>query len=258
MMSVLSYLQNRASGAVLSNTENNSISTSINTLRNRINSYFTSVSEHFQFGSSTRGTILPRIMDSRSDIDYMVVFNDPGYKPQAYLDRLKKFAEYYYSSSEIRQSSPTIILELNHIKFELVPALRVAWSSNYQIPNGTENWQFTNPNDFNSTLTAKNNNEKYLIKPTIRLVKYWNSQNGYVYSSFLFEKWIVDQSYFYCSNQRDYLFSVFDKLIISYDESQWRRDKVQRAKDIIAKVREYEKDNMPFSAESEVKKLIPE
>lgn len=256
-MSVLSYLQGRASGAVLSATENSSIATSISTLQTRLNSHFgTAVSSHFRFGSSTRGTILPRKMDSRSDIDYMVVFAEAGYTPQTYLDRLKTFVNRYYSSSEIYQSSPTIVLELNHIRFELVPALTY-WLGGYNIADGAGGWMQTDPNDFNAKLTAKNQAELSLIKPTIRIAKFWNAENGYVFDSYLFEKWIVDRSYYSCVNQTQYLFKIFDHLTAN-EAAQWRNDKIRRAKDIVAKVRQYETDSMPFSAEGEVKKLIPE
>lgn len=257
-MSVLSYLEKRASEAVLSSDENSSISTSIATLQSRLNTHFgTDVSEHFKFGSQPRGTILPRAMDEHSDVDYMIVFKDGGYTPQTYLDRLKRFVEKYYSTSSIKQTSPTITLELNHIKFDLVPALKGYWTGSYQIPNGTSAWRDTNPNDFNATLAAKNNAELYKIKPTIRLAKLWNAKNQYVFESFGFEKWIVDQSYYLISNQRDYLFRVFEAMAVPTD-TQWRKDRVQRAKDIVAKVRQYEKDEMPYTAEGEVKKLIPE
>lgn len=256
-MSVLTYLQNRASAAVLSPSEESSINTSITTLKTRLNSYFGSgLAEHFRFGSSTRGTILPRSMDAQSDIDYMIVFSEGGYLPQTYLDRLRRFVEYYYSTSEIKQSSPTIVLQLNHIRFDLVPALK-PWYGGYQIPNGTGGWQDTNPNDFNKTLTDKNTAELYLIKPTIRLAKFWNATAGYVFDSFSFEKWIVAQSYWGIGNQKEYLFRVFDNLS-EYEATQWRSDRIKRAKQIVAKVREYERDDMPYSAESEVKKLIPD
>lgn len=182
-MSVLSYLEKRASEAVLSDAEKRSINTSITTLCARLISYFgKNVAEQFQFGSSTRGTILPRKMDEGSDIDYMIVFSESGYTPQTYLDRVRRFAETYYSRSEIKQSSPTIILELNHIKFDLVPALKSYYA--YKIVGSSGEWLDTNPNDFNETLTAKNNQELSKIKPTIRLVKYWNAKNGYVFDSY--------------------------------------------------------------------------
>ncbi|UTP38175.1 hypothetical protein M9M90_13205 [Phenylobacterium sp. LH3H17] len=256
-MSVLSYLEKRASEAVLSSTENSSISTSISTLKSRLNAHFGSgLSDHFQFGSSTRGTILPRKMDANSDIDYMVVFSESGYQPQTYLDRLKTFVNKYYASSEIYQSSPTIVLELNHIRFELVPALK-HWLSGYQIPDGSGGWMQSDPNDFNNTLTEKNKTELYKIKPTIRLVKFWNANAGVVYNSYLLEKWIVGLYYAADTNQTQYLFRVFDNMVANM-AAQWRNDKIKRAKEIVANVRQFEKDAMPYSAESEVKKLILE
>ena len=119
-MSVNSYLENLGSSLILSDSEKESISKSINYLERNLKEYFGSaVLEHFQFGSSTRGTILPRKYDNESDIDYMIVFdNANNYSPQTFLTRLKNFAEAYYSRSEIYQDSPTIVLELNHIKYK--------------------------------------------------------------------------------------------------------------------------------------------
>lgn len=256
-MSVITYLQGRASAAVLSGDEEKSINTSISTIKTRLTSHFgTGLSEQFRFGSSTRGTILPRSMDEHSDIDYMVVFSDSNYTPQTYLDRLKKFAETYYSSSDIKQSSPSVVLQLNHIKFDLVPALKQQYSG-YKIPNGPSAWQDTNPNDFNATLIAKNTAELSMIKPTIRLVKYWNAYNGYIFDSYSLEKYIVGLSFYGVNNLREYVFTVFDNLSLSYDQPQWRKDKLVRAKEIVAKVRQQERDNMPATAEAEIKKLIP-
>ncbi|SDA23407.1 hypothetical protein SAMN05216315_12056 [Nitrosospira sp. Nsp18] len=255
-MSVITYLEKRASNAILSGAEEISINRSIDTIKNRLDSYFgPELSAHFRFGSSTRGTILPRSMDRQSDIDYMVVFNKGGYAPQTYLDRIKKFADFYYSSSEIKQSSPSIVLQLDHIRFDLVPALS-NWPFGYRIPNGASAWRDTNPNDFNETLIAKNNVESFLIKPTIRLAKFWNMQRGAIFDSFLLEKHIVGIWFFLCNNQKDYLFKAIDSLD-SYHNAQGKREEIERAKYIVAKVRQYERDGMPNSAEAEVKKLIP-
>lgn len=257
-MSVITYLERRASAAVLSSEEEKSINTSISTINTRLASHFgTGLLDQFRFGSSTRGTILPRSMDDHSDIDYMVVFPDGSYMPQTFLDRLKRFAETYYSSSDIKQSSPSVVLQMNHIKFDLVPALKQQYSG-YRIPNGPKAWQDTNPNDFNAKLTEKNTTELYMIKPAIRLVKYWNAYNGYIYDSYSLEKYIVGRSFYGVVNLRDYVFTNFDDFQLSYDQPQWRKDRLARAKEIIAKVRQLERDDMPATAENEVKKLIPE
>ena len=78
-----------------------------------------------------------------------------------------------------------------------------------------------------------------------------------MYDSYSFEKYVVGLSHHTASNIRDYLFTVFDNLTLSYDQPQWRKDKLARAKEIIAKVRQLERDEMPISAEAEIKKLIP-
>lgn len=256
-MSVLSFLTNTASTAVLSSSEQTSIATSIKTLQSRMALHFdrAAIAQHFRFGSSTRGTILPRTMDEQSDIDYMVVFSDSGATPQTYLNRIKTFVEKRYGSSEIYQSSPTIVLELNHIKFDLVPATKT-WLGELQIPNGVGGWMNTNPNNFNATLEAKNKQHKSLIKPSVRLLKYWNSTAGFPFQSFEMEKWVCELSFWFLANQKDYFLAIIEKLDTSIAYSQRVNNEITRAKKIVANVRQYEKDQMPLKAENEIKKLF--
>jgi len=256
-MSVLSFLTNTASSAVLPATEQSSITTSITTLQSRMGLHFDSsaIAQHFRFGSSTRGTILPRSMDEQSDIDYMVVFSDGSATPQTYLNRLKSFVEKRYGSSEIYQSNPTIGLELNHIKFDLVPATKT-WLGELQIPNAAGGWMTTNPNDFNATLDAKNKEHKSLIKPTVRLFKYWNATAGFPFQSYEMEKWVCGLSFWFLANQNDYFLAVIESLNTSTSYSQRANNEITRAKNIVANVRRYEKDEMPVTAENEIKKLF--
>jgi predicted nucleotidyltransferase len=259
-MSVLSHLTSTASKAVLSSTENASIATSISTLQERLKSYFgTDVTNHFKFGSYTRDTILPRRIDESSDVDYMIVFKDETSKPQTYLDRLKRFVESKYATSEIFQSSPTIVLNLSHIRFELVPALAQFYGG-YKIPgpaSGYTDWIATDPHAFSSKLNDANKAHDYEIKPLIRLVKYWNAHAGQVYASFGLEQYLVDYAWPQ-TNLKDYLYRAFDSLTLQWDVPQWRKDKLERAKTLINNTRNYERQDMPSSAETEIKKLLPE
>ncbi len=207
-MTINTYLEELGSSLVLSENEKSNVATSITTLESRLNSYFDNLAEDFAFGSYTRRTILPRSADEQSDIDYMVVFNGgEKYAPQTCLNWLKGFAEYHYRASEIHQSSPTMVLELNHIKFELVPAYTEYEA--YYIPDGRGGWMFTSPNNFNKKLTEANNNNGYKVKPTIRLIKHWNiAKNNRDLASFKMEQKIADL--LYCpqcgySNYVDYL-----------------------------------------------------
>ena len=264
-MTVATYLKRISDSAIIRDSEKESIQRSISTIQVRLDSYFGSaIKEKFIFGSYTRGTILSRGMDDQSDIDYMIVFENDGVKPQSYLNRLRKFAEKYYSTSDIKQSHPTIKLNLNHITFELVPAQN-AWFSGYKIPSkkyGIDDWIDTNPNDFNQALTEKNKEYGCVIKPLIRLVKYWNARNGYIFESFSLEKWVVEQSFsgtsiFYTPDLKECLFQCFER-IGTGNLSEANKNKVNRAKTIVAEVRKLEKDGYPVTAEDKINKLIPD
>lgn len=263
-MSINSYLTELASELVLRDSEKESIDRSIATIHSRLKLYFSDVEEDFRFGSHTRGTILPRKADENSDIDYMVVFNNQNnYKPQTYLNRLRAFAEYYYSRSDIKQSHPTIVLELNHIKFELVPAYHekiLGYDLGYKIPGlgtGYEEWISTNPNDFNQELIRINTNNGSKIKPVIRLVKYWNARNNHVYSSYFLEKHIMGISFILCTSINDYFQTVVDNLPeYSVGLSTAKVEKVRKLKKDIKEIYEYE-EKYPTYALSELQKILP-
>lgn len=256
-MSVNSYLQDLGSSLVLSSNEKGSITTSIDTLKSRLTSYFgDDVIEKIIFGSYTRETILPRKADEDSDIDLMVVFKNPNnYKPQSFLNKLKNFAEAKYSTSEIYQSSPTIVLELNHIKFELVPAY--VYYGMYYIPKNSSEWMYTNPNDFNNKLMECNKNNSYKIKPVVRLLKHWNIQkNSYRLYSYELESKIANEmtyAYISCTSYTDYLKSALGKLRTYYNATE--------INNAIAKINEAlqnERDGYPYTAMNKIKEVFPE
>lgn len=132
-MTVLGYLENLAGDLNLAEQEKESIATSIQTIKYRLETHFDDeLEEVLRFGSSTRNTMLPRSADAKSDVDYLVVFNS-DYNPQTYLNKLKRFAKKYYPYSYYRQSSPAVVLELNHLMFDLVPGRKgLLWG--YKIP----------------------------------------------------------------------------------------------------------------------------
>lgn len=260
-MTVNSYLVNLSSSLVLRGAEKDSISTSIATLKSRLSTHFgTDVSEQFRFGSSVRETILPRKADENSDIDYMIVFSTLSgtFKPQTYLDRLRRFAEKYYSSSEIHQSNPTVVLELDHIKFDLVPA--ILQYSQYQIPSPASSWSdwiSTDPNGFSQRLTDANIRHNSQIKPLVRLIKYWNASNGHLYTSFSLENYIVGLSFWGSTFLKDYFYTFWDSFSYNYNDPQYTKDKVQKAKDRVSLIRQFERQGNEAAAENELQKFLP-
>lgn len=267
-MTVKTYLSQISSKAIIRDSEKESIKRSISTLSSRLDSYFgTEIESHFIFGSYKRSTALPRIMDDNSDVDYMVVFVDKRYNPQTYLDKLRRFAQRKYSRSEIKQSNPTIILSLNHIHFELVPAIKSAfWNKSYQIPDKASSyndWISTDPLALWTNLVRVNNANSSLIKPLIRLYKYWNAARGYPLSSYDLEKAIIEyaNSYGLFSWSKikleDFFFDYSDHLSVGIFASDWIKKEERRLKQLVKEAYRYWKRGNEASAVRALKKILP-
>ena len=256
-MSVLSYLNELSSTITIPDWERTTIDTSINSLSTKLGNYFDNIESKFVFGSFDRKTILRRSRDSNSDVDYMVSFTDGAdWTPQTLMNRLKRFAEANYSKNEIYQSSPTIVLVLGHIKFELVPAYQT-WGT-YHIPapaSSYSTWIDSYPNAMRKSLNDKNRDNNYEIRKLVRLLKYWNVLNGKVYSSYELEKYVIDKFFYFCTNQKEYFFQAVEGLP-TYGLPYYKESKVNSLKTKVANTKKYEQDNMPYTAESEIKKVF--
>lgn len=265
-MTINSYLTSLAREAITRNQEKLSIQRSIANLELRLKNHFGAQrADSLIFGSYSRGTILPRYMDENSDVDYMVVFSDSGLRPQAYLDRLRRFAELNYQRSDIKQSNPTIVLSLNHIRFELVPATK-SWGS-IQIParaSDYSDWINTDPTDFNDTLVKANQANGNQIKPLVRLMKYWNACSGYPFESYLLEQKVAKGSYgigflgLQTSRRLDdYFFQFAESLNSGWSDPQWKKDAVSRLKQLTSQAQKHEKSGSVAQAEAVFQELLP-
>jgi len=194
-------------------TERDYINEKIGNIRTKLNDYFGSgINEIVVFGSYKRDTILPRKYDEKSDIDILVVFNNSQneYTPETYRSRLKRFADAKYPTSTVVKDHPSIVLELNKIKFDLVPCRVVAnfFSSTYQIPDKNGSWMDTDPTGFNNKLTQANTRYNSLVKPMVRLFKRWNAWNSYPYSSYELENLIADMNFSNDNYESGFLYAI--------------------------------------------------
>lgn len=221
-MSTNKFLTDLSSELVLSDEEEESIKTSIATLQTHLQNWkhYSSVKWHGYFGSYDRDTILPRRIDPASDVDYMIEFDDANRtKPQTYLNWLKEFANTYYNRSEIHQDFPTIALELNHIRFELVPAVSPWGNNGLQIPAPQSmmylNWISTNPDQLKQDELSSNKNWGYKLKPIIRLMKYWNVRRGKFMQSYALEQYLTHLVYYGCNTLEDYFFHAAENIYMN-------------------------------------------
>lgn len=264
-MSINSYITNLAQAAIIKEQEKNSINRSISTLDARLKSHFQNqISLQFIFGSYSRGTILPRRLDSKSDIDYLIVFSNGNLQPQTYLNKLRIFVQKYYPASNISQSNPTIVLSLNHIKFELVPAIN-SWFTGLQIPAKASDyakWIETDPTGFNEDLIRANQSNKNLIKPLIRLLKFWNARNNYPLESYELEQTIVSHDFsfigaFYDGLLKDYFYDFVENIELGWFSPEWKKKAISRLKHLTnqAKSEDYLGNN--HKSEQIMRQILP-
>lgn len=269
-MNANGYLTRTAAQAHIRELEEVNIRRSLEALRSKIDIDFqgtlltgSPLKKHFTFGSYTRGTMLPRSMDEESDIDYMIVFADSEAKPQTYLDRLRRFVERRYPKSDIAQSSPTIVLSLNHIRFELVPAIESMWGG-LKIPlrsSGYQTWQDTQPNAFNESLTTKNKNNGNQIKPLVRVLKYWNACNGYPFESYQLEQRIVEhvplRVTLFGGNLWDRFTSFVEDMGTSWGDPAYKGNAISRAQTLVSEINAHERRLEEQQAQRKLERLLP-
>ena len=261
-MSVLTYLEKVASTLVLTGAENQSICRSLSTLETRL-ALFDEKSEiktSYIFGSYDRNTILPRQYDYHSDVDYMIVFKDAfKVNPESRLRWLQKFANTKYSTSEVHRDYPTIALELNHIRFELVPAVEMGSSINLQIPAPKSqylSWIYTNPSQLALQSLDANRRISYKFKPLVRILKLWNVRNGRPFSSYELEQQLAQLIFYSGNNLEDYLYYAVNWLTAPF-MSETNKKKVERLKQQIQTAQTYKKIGSEAAAENIVQSLFP-
>lgn len=265
-MSVNSYLGELQTELYVNGTEKEKIRKSIDTISARLDSYF-GYGKHCEhrivkkeiFGSYSRDTMLSRKYDEKSDIDYMIVFEDShNYNPQTSLNWLKGFAEFWYSTSIVKQSSPTIVIELENIKFELVPAYEDYWGNKY-IPKDSSNWQYTNPKDLNDKMTNLNKNSSYEFKRLVRTIKYWNvNKNCRKYESYELENYLTDEFRYSYSNKNtfDFLDWAFFYLSRYKYVDDYVTNRINNAIQLISEARTLESIGEYTKAEEKIKKIL--
>lgn len=270
MATINSYLSDMQTNLYVNGKERESIQKSIDAIYDRIGWYFGyeknnphKIIKKEIFGSYSRYTMLSRKYDNDSDIDLMIVFEDAkDYTPQTCLNWLKGFAEYWYPNSIVKQSLPTVVIELQNIKFELVPAYINEYNMVY-IADNASSWKYTNPKDLNNKMSDLNDKTNYEFKRMVRLVKYWNVQKNYRrYKSYSLEKYLTERfstSYINCKNKYDYLdwaFYYLKNWTIENDE--YIKSRIETAINYLNLAKEYEEKYDYETAINYLQKIIPE
>lgn len=270
MATINSYLSNMQVNLYVNGKEKENIKTSIDAIYDRLSWFFgPEKNNHHKiikkeiFGSYSRDTMLSRKYDSNSDIDLMIIFEDAkDYNPQTCLNWLKDFAEYWYPNSLVKQSLPTIVIELQNIKFELVPAYVNDYDMTYIARDGS-NWQYTNPTELNNKMLDLNSKTDFEFKRLIRLLKYWNVQKNYRrYKSYALEEYLTDKfatTYINCKNQFDYLdWGLYHLKNWTEENDEYIKSRIETAISNLNQAKNYEEKSDYEKAVDYIKKIIPD
>lgn len=255
-MDINTYLTNLDKYLILEKDKKDRIEKSIGFIKQKLWGIFQDrLAEVKVFGSFAKETYITQDIDS--DVDILVIFKSKDFQPQTYLNQIKTFATEHYSRSNIYPDHPTIAIEMEHVKFEIVPAI-FASADEVRIPAPRTKdlkWVLSNPTRIQTKLNEKDKNNKGLIKPLIRILKFWNCLNEKPYNSFEIEKYVVNRLYD-CRDLKEYFYSAINGLT---DISQTPEQKkfYDSAKERRRRLRALETNNLSEYIETELTTFLP-
>lgn len=244
--------------------EEMTILSSLYTLKTHLNNWPKAgeIQEHHEFGSFVRGTKLPKSIDPDTDIDYMVVFDSSRFKPQTYIDKIREFANMYYSSSTIHQDHPTMVIDLGNVRFEIIPAVKMygASYSRYNIPAPHQSilqWIDTYPEEIEHSLNESNRCNNFMLKPLIRLLKYWNVTNGKILTSYKIEQYVSSHVFRGCCNIEDYFMEGASWLSMAQPLTDVKRQKVRALQLALSEIRRLKQNGQEALAVLQLRSVLP-
>lgn len=265
-MSCNSYLSTVNRQILAKNREDEgSVNTSIEWLGRHLRAWegFDEVDDYFPFGSYIKNTCLPRCVDNTADVDYIIIFNTNHLAPQTYLNKVNRFIEAKYPRSTRYQSHPTIVLDMNNIKFEVMPAVHL-WGNGtnyYNIPAsqaGPVVWTTTQPQELQQRLNSADARYGGLLRPVIRLIKYWNVRSGKILTSFRIEEYVISQTYLGCNNLADFFFYAVRYLSMCEPLPEYKRQRLNSFMNIVSTAENYKRLGYEPTAEQILRTLLPE
>jgi|GEM_PF-663427 predicted nucleotidyltransferase len=261
---VLGYLDSLCRKLKLSKDEKEKIETSVAAIRGKLITAFfdDGLKDVRVFGSFDRGTLLSRGVDESTDVDILIIFDEKKFVAQTYLNKLKKFAETNYARSDSYQDHPTMVIELNHITFELVPCIvsKSFWGDDiYTIPKKKDNeinWIETDPDYYKKKIIDGFPTTKDTLIKMILLFKYWNLLNSFPYSTYQVEKYIIE----YFDYEEDLQYNLLKAIYELSDNNPYKEQNEanRQAQTHRSKIILLLENNMEEYALMELSKLLPE
>jgi hypothetical protein len=140
---------------------------------------FTMAERAFTIGSYRRGTLVrpERDMDLLAPLDYSTYRDRFDENSRALLYFVRDRLNDRYAQTKVSSREVAVLLDFNVIRADVVPAFRRK-GGGYFIPDGRKGWTATNPDHHTRLIRERDRELGERLKPLIRLMKFWNIQNG--------------------------------------------------------------------------------
>ncbi|HWL09993.1 MAG TPA: hypothetical protein VNQ76_16425 [Planctomicrobium sp.] len=259
-MSVEALLKTRSAALLPKDCERAAIHSSLNLLAQKLDYHCDPwIESHSCFGSFRRDTDLSRSLYRTIDVDYLIVFEDQRQSPQVYMERIRRMVTTQFRKGDILKLSPYVTVQLQQIRFDLVPAIRDSLGE-YCIPSPASDFQLwirSSPCSFDLNLLQQHQRLHYQLKPAIRLLKLWNFLAGNVFPPFELEEQILMQPLEKGLSLKEVVFDAFLKLQLPFQSESWKNHALDRAKRLVRSAVILEEDHRPTVAEAELRVLFP-
>lgn len=261
MKDVNTYLKELSEKLIVGETQNTKILSSYDNLEGLLFKEFRAELDSVsKFGSYDRETAfsLPD-NDKNFDVDVLITFKKGQFQPQTYLNKLKNLGQRIYPRSGVSADFPSVAIEMNHVLFELVPAIKTGNGTEVEIPaprGNDEKWIETDPEKFKKSVVSRNNDCDGMLIPTIKLAKYWNKCSGDNFYSFYLEDFIIGHSYPGCDTIREYFFEFIDDLSTS-SKTDAQKKVITDLKERKRRLKVLEDGKVPEYIEQELNIFLP-
>lgn len=147
------------------------------------------VLDSFLTGSYSRSTMIAPL--SKADIDIFIVLNPKYYEKDGQanlLDKVKRvLLKTYTKTPKISRNGQAVTITFSDFVVDVVPAFKRK-GGGYLIPNTIKrNWISTDPKVHVDFMSKKNSEHNGDLVPMVKMIKGWNRNINYAFSSFYLE-----------------------------------------------------------------------
>ncbi len=97
-----------------------------------------------------------------------------------------------------------------------------------------------------------------MLKPLIRLLKYWNVKNGKILTSFKIEQYVSSHVFYGCSNLEDYFLEGANWLSMAQAMTEDQRKKVKTLQLALSEIQRYKQNGQEALAVLQLRSILPD